>query len=68
MRRLTDQERTALVPFGAPGEGPVPDSVFQELQELGWGRWLPDPDGGSSWEVTPAGAKALELDTLARGS
>jgi hypothetical protein len=69
MRRLTDHEREALVEVGPPGTGGVPDSVFTELAELGWGRWVPDPDGSDGtkvWIVTPAGRRALELDTLAR--
>jgi hypothetical protein len=73
VRRLTDAERCALRPFGPPGEGPVPDSVFEELERLGWGRWvetrvwrlLPFPRR-RTWEVTTAGARALDLDTLAR--
>lgn len=70
MRRLTDDERIVLTPLGHPGEGPIPDSTFVECMRNGWGRWVPDPDpeGGWLWEVTPAGLRALELDTLARSA
>lgn len=60
MRRLTDEERVALRTVGPPGEGPVSDATFDRLEALGYGAWV---DG--FWEVTPAGARALELDTLA---
>jgi hypothetical protein len=67
VRRLTDDERIVLTPRGQPGEGPIPDDVFVECMRNGWGRWVADPDeGGEVWEVTPAGLRALELDTLAR--
>lgn len=61
MRLLTDEERIALKTIGPPGEGPVADATFAELERLGYGAWV---DG--FWEVTPAGARALELDTVAR--
>lgn len=72
MRRLTAEERTALVEVGPPGEGPIPWEVFDELVRLGWGYWAPDPTwwrrllGQTIWYVTAAGRYALELDTLAR--
>ena len=74
MKRLTDQERIALVEVGPPGEGPVSPETFQELERLGYGRWawpslweaLWRRRFHRYWQVTPAGRKALELDTLAR--
>jgi hypothetical protein len=69
MRRLTDAERCALRTYGPPGEGPVPDSVFRELEALGWGRWELDPtDGKPFWLVTEAGELALRLDDAARSA
>jgi hypothetical protein len=65
MRRLTDEERMALRTVGEPGEGPVSDATFAELERLGWGRWAREAEG-TFWEVTPEGMKALELDTIAR--
>lgn len=74
MRRLTDEERVALVPVGPPGEGPVSNDTFVELERLGWGRW----EIGSGWldrlfrrrywVPTAAGIEALRLDTLVRGA
>lgn len=68
MRRLTEHERIALRQFGPPGEGPVPDHVFDELIALGWGRWERDPDEPRHgvWTVTAAGRAALALDAAAR--
>ncbi len=60
MRRLTSAERCALRTFGPPGEGPVHEETFTELERLGWGRWAED-----GWEVTAAGERALALDTAA---
>lgn len=72
MRRLTDQERVALREVGPPGEGPVNDATFAELESLGWGHWvavvLPDGSRDSEWVVTEAGRRALELDDAARGA
>lgn len=34
MRRLTDEERMALVEVGPPGEGPVSEGTFAELVAL----------------------------------
>jgi len=63
VRTLTPEERIALVEVGPPGEGPIPDEVFAELERLGWGYWA---DG--LWYVTAAGRAALEYDTLARAN
>lgn len=60
MERLTREERTALIEVGPPGEGPVPDEVFEKLERRGWGFFR-----HGSWFVTAAGRRALELDTLA---
>lgn len=69
MRALTDAERCALVEVGPAGEGPVPDSVFDEFEKLGWGFWGRDHWWSRRyWHVTAAGRYALELDTLARQS
>lgn len=73
MRRLTDQERMALVEVGEPGEGPVSESTFAECIRMGWGYWGRDSGwrgwfGGKLWFVTAAGKRAKELDDLARGS
>lgn len=72
MRRLTEQERIALVEVGEPGEGPIPDAIFDEFVKLGWGRWA-RCEGFRGWalrrrywQVTPAGRYALELDTIAK--
>lgn len=76
MRRLTDQERIALREIGPPGEGPVSDDVFRDLEQLGYGRWV-WPSWWETvryfrfhryWQVTPTGRKALELDDLARSA
>jgi hypothetical protein len=75
MRRLTDEQRCALREVGPPGEGPIPDEVFRELAELGYGRWVTDDSvhwlvrwaAPRVWEVTPSGHLALYYDTLARG-
>lgn len=64
MRRLTDEERVALREIGEPGEGPIPDAVFDECIRLGWGFW----DSEGFWHVTAAGRKALELDDAAIAS
>jgi hypothetical protein len=61
MRRFTNEERIALRTIGPPGEGPVSDATFDELEKLGYGFW-----GNEGWEVTAKGTKALELDDLAR--
>ncbi len=61
MRSLTDEERIALRQVGDPGEGPVSDETFAELERLGYGFW-----GEEYWEVTPAGVLALTLDDAAR--
>lgn len=72
MRRLTEQERVALVEVGEPGEGPVPRATFDELVRLGWGEWRIGQSWWDRltrqhyWHVTAAGRHALELDTLAR--
>jgi len=72
MRRLTDEERTALVEVGEPGDGPVSEGTFAELAALGWGYWAVGPTVWDwitrrrSWYVTAAGRAALEYDTLAR--
>jgi hypothetical protein len=68
MRRLTHDERVALQEIGRPGEGPIPDAVFAELQALGWGYWKQDPESPREglWCVTPKGREALQLDTIAR--
>lgn len=72
MRRLTDEERIALVEVGPPGEGPLSDATFAELVRLGWGCWRMRPGlwnrllGRRYWHVTPAGVRARELDSLAR--
>ena len=78
MRRLTDQERCALREYGPEGEF-VPEHVFDELEKLGWGKTVPDPQPDDPidpstgkhhvrfvWTVTPAGRRALALDDLAR--
>lgn len=70
MRRLTEHERIALEEIGEPGEGPIPDAVFQECIRMGWGRWIAEaeqdaPPGewsGFVWQVTEAGRRALALD------
>lgn len=64
MRRLTDEERIALVEVGPPGEGPVSPETFAECIRQGWGFWGAPPE--DYWHVTPAGWRALELDDLAR--
>jgi hypothetical protein len=61
MKRLSDEERMALRTVGPAGEGPVSPQTFDELERLGWGKWV-----GGYWEVTPQGQRALELDELAR--
>jgi hypothetical protein len=70
VRRLTDEERIALKPFGPEGEGPIFDETFAELEKLGYGKWVEGARIGDErvdvWEVTPLGQRALELDTLAR--
>jgi hypothetical protein len=74
VRRLTDQERVALREIGPPGEGPVSDEIFQELELLGYGRWVWPSLWDAFrhrrfhryWQVTATGRKALELDDLAR--
>lgn len=72
MRRLSDEERTALVEVGTPGEGPVSEGTFAELAALGWGYWAVGPSLWDRltrqrvWYVTAAGRAALEYDTLAR--
>lgn len=73
MRRLTAQERSALT-YDASDDVCVPDSVFAELAELGYGRWVPESEdaapagewAGVVWEVTAKGREAWRLDTLAR--
>jgi hypothetical protein len=71
VRRLTAEERTALVEIGTPGEGPVHDGTFDECIRMGWGYWERPPRWKfwerGSWRVTAEGRRALELDTLARG-
>lgn len=64
VRLLTDQEHIALRTVGPPDEGPVSDEVFVSLEQRGLGRWGAD----GYWAVTPAGERALEADTLARGT
>jgi hypothetical protein len=64
MRRLTDQERVALREIGPPDEGPVSEETFNECIRMGWGFWGDD----GFWHVTTKGARALELDELARRS
>jgi len=72
MRRLTDEERIALVEVGPPGEGPVSEGTFAELVALGWGYWVIGPTFWDwmtrrrVWVVTAAGRAALEYDTMAR--
>jgi hypothetical protein len=72
MRRLTDEERIALVPIGPPGEGPVSQATFDELERLGWGKWVVGPSlldcllRRKFWAPTTEGLRALELDTIAR--
>lgn len=67
MRLLTNEERMALTPIGPPGEGPVSDATFDELERLGYGRRVWSDDGRQwVWDVTPEGVAALERDTLAR--
>ena len=72
MRKLTVQERIALVEVGPPGEGPVSPETFAELERLGWGYWDIGPSfldrllRRKSWYVTAAGLAALEYDRLAR--
>ena len=74
MKRLTDEERMALVEVGAPGEGPVSDATFAELAALGWGYWATGPTWWDwitrkrCWVVTAAGRAALEYDTIARSA
>lgn len=65
---LTDLEREALTEIGEPGAGPVPDHVFEKLEARGWGCWQIENGPGRErvWKVTRAGARALELDTLAK--
>lgn len=67
MRLLTGEERVALREIGPPGEGPVSDVTFAELEALGYGFWDRDEEG-PFWKVTAAGRRALELDNLARSS
>lgn len=63
MKTLTCEEREVLVEVGEPYAGPIPDAVFDQAIELGWGFWGDD----GFWHVTPAGRAALELDLLSRG-
>jgi len=70
MRRLTPEERIALVEVGEPGEGPVSDATFAECIRMGWGCWVREPGwrgwlGGKVWHVTAEGRRAKELDDLA---
>ncbi len=65
-RPLTPDERIALAPFGTIPERTVPDAVFDALEALGYGRWAEDTEGGGTyWQVTPAGERALAAGTLA---
>lgn len=72
MRRLTEEERTALVEVGEPGEGPISDATFAELAALGWGYWAVGPTLWDKltrqryWHVTAAGRAALAYNTIAR--
>jgi len=74
MRRLTPEERMALVEIGTPGEGPVSDATFEECIRMGWGYWAIGPSFWDRltrqryWYVTAAGRRAKELDDLARAS
>jgi hypothetical protein len=61
MRMLTDHERVALQQVGEPGEGPIPDDVFDECVRQGWGFWGPD-----YWQVTALGRRVKQLDDDAR--
>jgi hypothetical protein len=66
MRLLTNDERAVLTEFGDPNDGPIPDSIFQEFQSLGYGKWVSDGFEGV-WIVTERGKLALRLDTIAKG-
>jgi hypothetical protein len=74
VRRLTDQERVALREIGPPGEGPVSNETFQELERLGYGHWVWPSLWDAFrylrfhryWQVTAVGRKALELGDLAK--
>ena len=62
MRRLSDQERVALVEVGPPDEGPISEETFEECIRMGWGFWGDD----GFWYVTPLGVQARKLDDEAR--
>jgi hypothetical protein len=74
VRLLTDEERCALRTIGPPGEGPVSQQTFDHLAILGYGCWVVGPSRLDRvlrrmyWEVTPAGAAALERDDAARAA
>jgi hypothetical protein len=61
VRRLTREERIALVEVGPPGEGPVSNETFLECIARGWGYWTE-----TGWRVTDAGRAALARDDAAR--
>jgi hypothetical protein len=74
MRRLTDEERMALVEVGTAGEGPVSDATFTELARLGYGYWAVGESfwdrltRQTYWRVTAKGREALALDTIAKAA
>lgn len=66
MRRLTADERRALIEIDTSDGAPIPHVVFEGLEKLGYGFWGPSPDNEEElvWYVTEKGRRALALDSV----
>ena len=61
MRRFTSEERIALRTDGPPGEGPVSDATFAELERLGYGRMASGRDRRDILDGDHAGRACARL-------